>query len=286
MEFITAVGRADTIKTDAIVVGVHADGELTPTAKALDSASKGAIKAAVKSGDMTGKRGTWLPLLGLSGIAAPRVLLTGLGAKEDFTERHFTDAVRTSVKAFNGAAKSVTVAALEWQVKKRDAGWQAYSLAIAARETSFRTDELKSKRDPDTNGAATVGVLLKARNAGVERALRNGSAIANGMELTKRLGNLPPNVCTPTFLADEARKLAKKWKLDIEVLETKQLEALKMGSFLSVAKGSAQPPRLIVLKYRGAAKGAPVVLVGKGITFDSGGISIDRPHRPKTGRRY
>jgi leucyl aminopeptidase len=274
MEFITAVGRPEAIKTDAIVVGVHADGELTPTAKVLDGASKGAIKAAVKSGDMTGKRGTLLPLFGLGGVAARRVLLTGLGPKDDFNERHFTDAVRSSVKAFNGAAKSVTVAALDWHVNKRDAGWQAYSLAIAARETAFRTDELKSKRDSDTNGADTVGLLLKTRNAGAERGLRYGGAIANGMDFTKRLGNLPPNICTPSFLADEARKMAKKWKLEIEVLETKQLEALKMGSFLSVAKGSAQPPRLIVLKYKGAAKGAPIVLVGKGITFDSGGISI------------
>ena len=274
MEFITAVGRPEAIKTDAIVVGVHADGQLTPTAKSLDAASKGAIKAAIKSGDMTGKRGALLPLLGLGGVAARRVLLTGLGAKDDFNERHFVDAVRGSVKAFNGAAKNVTVAALDWHVRKRDAEWQACSLAIAARETAFRTDELKSKRESDTAGANTVGLLLKASNAGAERGLRYGGAIANGMELTKRLGNLPPNICTPSFLADEARKMAKQWKLDIEVLETKQLEALKMGSFLSVAKGSAQPPRLIVLKYKGAAKGAPIVLVGKGITFDSGGISL------------
>ncbi|HZA94605.1 MAG TPA: leucyl aminopeptidase [Burkholderiaceae bacterium] len=274
MEFITAVGRPDAIKTDAIVVGVHADGELTPTAKSLDAASKGAIKAAIKSGDMTGKRGTMLPLLAVDGIAARRVLLTGLGAKDDFNERHFVDAVRGSVKAFNGAAKNLTVAALDWHVKKRDTVWQACSLAIAAREAVFRTDELKSKREPDGAGANTVGLLVKASNPGVERGLRYGGAIANGMELTKRLGNLPPNICTPSFLADEARKMAKKWNLDIEVLETKQLEALKMGSFLSVAKGSSQPPRLIVLKYRGAAKSAPIVLVGKGITFDSGGISL------------
>ncbi|MDQ3189760.1 MAG: leucyl aminopeptidase [Pseudomonadota bacterium] len=277
MEFITAIGRPEAIKTDAIVVGVHADGELTPTAKALDAACNGALKAATKSGDMTGKRGALLPLLGLTGISAPRVLLAGLGSKDDFNERAYNDAVRCSVKAFNGAAKSVTVAALDWQVKNRDAAWQACSLAIAARETTFRTDELKSKRDPEITGAGSVGLLLKTRNAAAERGLRYGDAISNGMEMTKRLGNLPPNICTPSFLADESRKMAKKWKLDVEVLETKQLEALKMGSFLSVAKGSAQPPRLIVLKYNGASKSskaAPVVLVGKGITFDSGGISI------------
>jgi len=274
MEFITAVGRPESVQTDAIVVGVHADGDLTPAAKSIDGASGGAIKAAVASGDMTGKRGSLLPLRGLVGVNAPRVLLTGLGARDDFNEKHFNDAVRSSLKAYNGAARNVTVAALDWEVKGRDGQWQACSLAIAARETSFRTDELKSKREPDTNGAESVGLLLKARNAAAERGLRNGAAIANGMEFAKRLGNLPPNICTPAFLADESRKLGKKWKLDIEVLETKQLEALKMGSFLSVARGSTQPPRLIVLKYKGAGKSAPVVLVGKGSNFDSGGMSI------------
>ncbi|MBC8119284.1 MAG: leucyl aminopeptidase, partial [Burkholderiaceae bacterium] len=264
----------EAIKTDAIVVGVHANGELTPSAKSLDGASGGAINAAVKSGDMTGKRGASLPLLGLSGIKAPRVLLAGLGSKDDFTERAFNDAIRSSLRVFNGAAKNVTVAALDWEVKGRDAEWQACNVAIAARETAFRTDELKTKREPAVAGADTVALLSKTRNSASERGLRYGEAIANGMELTKRLGNLPPNICTPSFLADEARKMGKKWKLDIEVLEAKQLEALKMGSFLSVARGSAQPPRLIVIKYKGAAKGAPIVLVGKGITFDSGGISL------------
>jgi leucyl aminopeptidase len=275
MEFSTKAGRPETLKTDAIVVGVHADGELTPTARALDAAAGGAIKAAVKSGDMTGKRGTSLLLRGMPGVAAPRVLLVGLGGKDDFNEKAYNEAVRTSVKAFGGAAKDVTIAAGDWHVKGRKAEWQARALTIAARETAFRSDELKSKREPDGNGVDRVALLVGAAKAEAERGLRHGTAIANGMELTKRLGNLPPNICTPTYLGEEARKLARQWKLDVEVLETKQLEALKMGSFLSVARGSVQPPRLIVLKYSGAAaKHAPVVLVGKGITFDSGGISL------------
>ena len=111
------------------------------------------------------------------------MLLTDLGAKGDFNERHFTDAVRSNIKAFNGAAKNVTVAALDWQVKKRDPQWQAWgSVAIAAREATFRTDELKSKRDPESDGAATVGLLLKTRNAAVERGLAM-ALTANGMEV-------------------------------------------------------------------------------------------------------
>jgi leucyl aminopeptidase len=274
MEFSTKVGRPETLKTDAVVVGVHADGELTATAKALDAAAGGAVKAAVKSGDMTGKRGSTLLLRAVAGIASPRVLLVGLGGKDDFNEKAFAEAVRTGVKAL-GSAKDVALAAADWKVKGRDIEWQARNLVIAARETAFRTDELKSKRDPDGNGAERVALLLGKREAAAERAVRQGTAVVNGMELTKRLGNLPGNICTPSYLAEQARALAREWKLGLEVLEGKQLEALKMGSFLAVAKGSAQPPRLIVLKYSGSKKDkAPVVLVGKGITFDSGGISI------------
>jgi leucyl aminopeptidase len=275
MEFSTRVGRPEAVKTDAVVVGVHADGQLTSAAKALDTASRGAVKAAVGSGDMTGKRGSQLLLRGLAGVAAPRVLLLGLGAKDDFNEKAYAEAARAAVKGFGPSVKEVAVAAGDWHVKGRDAEWQARTLAVVARETAFRSDELKSKREPDGNGVDRVTLLAAARNGAVERGLQHGTAIANGMELTKRLGNLPPNICTPSYLGEQARKLAREWKLAVEVLETKQLEALKMGSFLAVAKGSQQPPRLIVLKYAGAAaKAAPVVLVGKGITFDSGGISI------------
>ncbi|MDH4114792.1 MAG: leucyl aminopeptidase [Burkholderiaceae bacterium] len=275
MEFSTKVGRPETVKTDALVVGVHADGELTPTARALDAAAGGALKAAVKSGDMSGKRGSLLLLRGLNGVAATRVLLVGLGGKDDFNEKAYADAVRAGVKAFGNAVRDIAIAAGDWRVNRRDHEWKAHALAIAARETAFRSDELKSKRDPDGSAVEQVALLLSARNAAAERGLRHGAATANGMELTKRLGNLPPNICTPTFLGEQARKLARQWKLGVEVLETKQLEALKMGSFLAVARGSTQPPRLIVLKYNGAAaKAAPVVLVGKGITFDSGGISL------------
>jgi len=161
--FATIADGLDVSKADAVVVGVHADGELTPSARAIDAASAGAVKAAVKSGDMTGKRGTQLLLRGLPGVAAPRVLLVGLGGKDDFSEKAFGDAVRTSVKAFGGAARHVAVAACDWHVKGRKSEWQARTLAIATRETAFRSDELKSKREPDGNGVDSVTLLLGER---------------------------------------------------------------------------------------------------------------------------
>ena len=271
MEFSTTTVHAEAVKADAIAVGVFADGELTPSARAVDKAAGGAVKAAIQSGDMTGKRGTLVTLRNLAGVASPRVVLVGLGGHEDFGDRAYADAVRAAVKACPGIA-SMAVAATEWKVKGRDPRWHACQFAIAARETVFRSDELKSKKD-DAN-VLSRALLLHGAGDAAERGLKQVTAIANGMALTKRLGNLPPNICTPSLLGDEARKLAKDWKLGVEVLETKQLEALKMLSFLSVARGSALPPRLIVMKHQGGGKSAPVVLVGKGITFDSGGISI------------
>ncbi len=274
MEFNTATARPEAHKADAIAVGVWADGKLTPAAAALDKASKGALSATVKSGDMNGRRGSLVTLRGLAGVTAPRVVLVGLGGSDDFGDRAYSDAVRAAAKACPGIDE-IAVAATEWTVAGRDAAWQACQFAIAARETVFRSDELKSKKEDSTGPKrATLLAGKGAAESAVERGLKTGTAIANGMAVTKRLGNLPPNICTPSFLGDEAKKLAKQWKLDCDVLETKQIEALKMKSFLNVAKGSALPPRLIVLKHNGGGKSAPVVLVGKGLTFDSGGISI------------
>jgi len=244
MEFITRVGAAPQLATDCIAVGVHAGGSLTSTARKLDQASKGALAAAVESGDATGRRGHALLLRALPGVKAARVLLVGLGKAEDFTDKAYAEAVRTAVKHAGAGTKQLALAAGDWKVKDRDAAWHARTLAAAARDTA------------------------------AERGLREGTALANGMELTKRLGNLPPNICTPRYLAEQAKGMAREFDLDVDVLDRKDIEKLGMGAFLSVTRGSEEPPRLIVLKYQGAGKAAPTVLVGKGITFDSGGISI------------
>src|SRR3546814_10008162 len=119
-----------------------------------------------------------------------------------------------------------------------------------------------------------VQVVERSDTAQAQQGLREGSAVANGMELTRTLGNLPGNVCTPAYLGDTAKKLAREFKsLKVEVLDRKQVEALGMGSFLSVARGSDEPLRFIVPRHAGKpakkTKSGPVVLVGKGITFDA-----------------
>ncbi len=278
MEFSTRTASAEAVKADCVALGVFGDGELSAQARAVDAAARGALRAAVKSGDVTGKKGAAVMLRGLQGVAAARVLLVGLGSRKEFGDKAFVEAVRTAVKGAGPAVRELAIGLSDWLPAGRDSRWQARLLALAAREAVYRFDELKSKKDNGDGGPGRMVLVLDNRDAGAEQGLAQGTAIANGVELAKRLGNLPGNICTPEFLAAEARRLARSHRLGVEILDRKRIEALKMGSFLSVTRGSMEPPRLIVMKHEGAgAKGkgsAPVVLVGKGITFDSGGISI------------
>lgn len=277
MDFsIKAFDTKNTItsaKTGCVAVAVYENKKMSAQAKALDVG--GEITAALKSGDITGKPGSTLLLRAVSGAAATRVLLVGLGDDDAVSEKSFTGAVGATLKAFAqlGAADAIIALPLA-DVKERDAAWAVRCIVIAAHEGAFRTDGQKSKKDPAASGVKKITLATDA-GADVKTALAQAVAIARGMDLTKELGNLSPNVCTPTYLATTARKLAKDYKFDVEVLERKQLEALRMGSFLSVTNGSDEPPKFIVLKHMGGkAKDAPVVLVGKGITFDTGGISL------------
>jgi leucyl aminopeptidase len=261
-------------KAGCVAVAVFDNKKLSAAAKALDQ--NGEISAALKSGDITGKAGSTLLLRGLAGAAAARVLLVGLGPDEAVSEKNFVTGVNAAVKAFAslGAPDAIIAFPLS-SVKERDQNWAVQSIVMAANDAEFRTDAQKSKKDPLPAGVRKLAIATEQASPQLKAVLAQALAIAGGMNLTRELGNLSPNVCTPTYLANTARKLATDYGFDIEILDRKQLEALKMGSFLAVAKGSHEAPKFIVLKHMGGkGKDAPVVLVGKGITFDSGGISI------------
>ena len=262
-------------KTGTLVVGVFENRKLTPAAQALDK--MGAIASALKSGDITGKPGSTLLLRGLTGVAAERVLLVGLGADEEIADKSFSSATQAAVRALTTVGANDALVALPLdKIKGRDTAWAIRALVLAARDNNYRSDAMKSKKDPAPTGVKKIAIgVSTAATAAAKTGLAEAVALANGMELSKDLANLPGNVCTPTYLANTAKKLAKEYKLGVEVLDRKQLEALKMGSFLSVTNGSDEPPKFIVLKHMGGkAKEAPTVLVGKGITFDTGGISL------------
>jgi len=158
-------------------------------------------------------------------------------------------------------------------VKSRSLSWNLRQAVLGIREAFYRFDELKQKKAPAPSLARVTLPLPPA--AQLKQALAEAKATADGADLTRTLGNLPSNICTPSYLAEQARKLAREFKLHVEVLERKDMEKLGMGSFLAVTSASHEPPKLIVLRYNGAAKSKPpIALVGKGITFDTGGISL------------
>lgn len=275
MKFSTTALAPALVRTDCLIVFVHADKSLAAAAQALDQAAKGALSAAVAAGDTTGKPGSTVVLRDVPGIAAERVLVAGAGEKAKFGARNLVEALRGAFKgALATGARQVAVA-IE-PAPDRALAWSARQVALLARDAAYRFDQLKSEKTPAQTEIKSVQLLTDAKNEkAVKDALAAGAALADGIELTRTLGNLPGNICTPSHLAATAKKLGKEFEFRVDVLERKQIEALKMGSFLSVTKGTIEPPKFIVMQYQGGnAKQAPVVLVGKGITFDSGGISL------------
>lgn len=261
-------------KTGCVAVGLFENGKLSAAAKALDE--KASITAAIKSGDISGKAGTTL-LLHRAGGSARRVLLVGLGKEGEVSDRNFITAAQAIARVFATLGSNDALVALPFDVVQgRNADWAQRTLVLALRESIYRADALKSKKDENRSGVTKVTLAVDEKSlAHARKTLSQSIALSNGMDLSKTLGNLPPNICTPTYLATTAKQLGREFKLGVEVLDRKQLEALKMGSFLSVTNGSDQPPKFIILKHMGGkAKDAPIVLVGKGITFDTGGISL------------
>ena len=277
MQFSIKNVQPGRTKTGCTVVGVFESRRLSEPGERLDRATDGAVTRALRRGDMDGKIGSTLFLHDLPRIPSERVLLVGLGSQKDFGARQYREAIAAATRALNSSgARDAEIHLSAIGVDGYDATWRTRQAVTVARETLYRFSLMKSRKEPEaairelTLTVADKGELRKA-----ERGASEGAAIAEGMSLTKDLGNLPPNVCTPTYLADRARELAKKYRMKVQVLERADMERIGMRTLLSVAQGSHQPPKFIVLEYRGKPKsGNPVVLVGKGITFDTGGISI------------
>ena len=276
MKFSIIAGSPERQKSGCVVVGLFESNRLSEAAKSVDRAAKGQLTALMRSGDLNGRPGSihWLHRPG--GVVADRVLVVGLGKEETFGPSQFREAVRNAVRAVadSGAADAMFYFA-ELPVKGQSSEWQAMQLAIGAGEATYRFDRLKSKKEDRKHSVKfSLGMLGRPAPA-VARALERGAAVAQGMALAKDLGNLPSNLCTPGYLARQARELARKYRLKCRVLEEKDMRRLGMGALLAVTKGSREPSKLIVVEYHGGTRGEkPVVLVGKGITFDTGGISL------------
>lgn len=278
MEFSIKSGSPEKQRSACVVVGVFEPRKLTLPAELIDKAADGYISDLIRRGDMEGKSGSTLLLHNVPGTLCDRVLLVGLGKEKEFREKEFAGAVRVAVKTLNETgAFDASFFLTEIAVKKRSIGWRVRQTVIAALEATYRFDNFKSKKDEVRRPLRKLTLAVERRNelAPAEEALQQGLAISEGVAFARNLGNTPPNVCNPSWLAAEASAMAKEFKLGCQVLEAADMEKLGMYSLLSVARGSHQPPKLIVLTYKGSkATEKPIVLVGKGITFDTGGISL------------
>ena len=276
MEFSIKTLSPEAAKAGCIVLGIHANQQLTPAAKRADQAARGALRKALA--DLPGKAGSTLLLRGLPGIAAERVLLVSLGERAEFAESAYRDALRGAANALKDlGAKDAAFFLVDIKVSSRPVSWNLRQAVLSLREAFYRFDQMKSQKKAPAAALQHVVFPLSAK-AELQKTLVEAAATADGMDLAKTLGNLPPNICTPAYLADEAKKLARQFKLGIDVLERSDMQKLGMGALLAVANASHNPPKLIVLRYNGAAKGQkPIALVGKGITFDTGGISLKPP---------
>jgi leucyl aminopeptidase len=278
MEFTIKSGSPEKQRSACVVVGIFDNRKPSLSAELIDRASNGYISEIIRRGDMEGKLGATLLLHNVRGTLADRVLLVGLGKERDFREREFRSAIRAAVRLLNETGSYEAVVYLtEEKVKRREVAWRVEHAVVVAMESVYRFDQMKSQpadvRRPLRK--LTLSVPQRSDLTAGEAAAARGLAIAHGMDLARDLGNLPGNICTPAHLAERAQALAQELGFKCEVFERGKLEELKMGSFLSVTNGSDQPPKFIVLEYFGGPKKQkPLVLVGKGITFDSGGISL------------
>ncbi|TKK35033.1 leucyl aminopeptidase [Pseudomonas sp. CFBP13528] len=277
MELVVKSVSPETLKTATLVVAVGEGRKLGVAAKQLDELSGGAISAVLKRGDLAGKVGQSLLLQSLPNLKAERVLLVGVGKDAELGDRPFRKLISAILTTLNGLGGSDAALALdEIVIKGRDSYGKTRLLAESLVDGGYVFDQFKSqKAEPRALKKITL-LTIKAAQAEVERAVTHATAIARGMSFTRDLGNLPPNICHPTYLGEQAKALGKEFKgLKVEVLDEKKIKELGMGSFYAVGQGSDQPPRLIVMQYNGGKKSEkPYALVGKGITFDTGGISL------------
>ncbi len=277
MEYEVKNTTAGTHRSACLIAGVYQDGDLPRGTADLDRASDGLITRRRRDFDAT--LGSSLLLFNLPGIKAERVLLVGLGPRESCTLAGLRKAVTVAVRvlAKTGVGTAATLLA-ELPLEGVAPGARVRAIVEAAEQASYRFEQMKSKPKSTGKQLRRLSLLLTSRSANTdaERNIEIGRAIAGGIALARDLGNLAPNICTPTYLAAEARKLARRYPtLKVRVLGEAEIQRLGMGAFLGVARGSHEAPRLIVFEYQGAARSEhPLALVGKGLTFDAGGISL------------
>jgi leucyl aminopeptidase len=268
------------LNVDCLVVGVFEEAELSAEAASVDAACGGRLKKLLERGDFPGRAGETLLLADLPGLSASRVLLAGLGAKKQFHRKAWRKAWAAAAAALlRTRIGSCALAIARPPGRELDDYYFGRAVAEITGAALYRVNDLKTAKKPAPASLRKVLAGPVRTPAAASRGLDHGAAIASAVLVQRDLANLPANICTPTYLAEQARALAKGHKsLTVKVLDEPAIRREKMGCLLAVSQGSHQAPRFIVLEYRGARESQPpIALVGKGVTFDTGGISLKEP---------
>ena len=276
MKFSIKTDALEKQRSDVLVIGVYDSLKVVYEESLLSTSSVNHISTILKHGDMSGKTGSSLILYSVPGIKIPKILLIGLGKEKELDGNKYRSAIRAMMQALKKMdAKTVTSYLQIVAVQEENIAWNIEHFVNEVMDANYEFTELKTINKKIKKNFEFFVTVNKKNQKVAENAVKKSFALATGIEFTKTLGNLPPNICTPTYLGKKAQELGKDHGIKVEVLDQKQIEKLKMGSFLGVAKGSRQPPKFIVLQHnKGKKNHKPIVLVGKGITFDAGGISI------------
>lgn len=283
MDFKLKSGNPETQRSDCVAVGVFQSHQLSSAAKQLDGACGGIITQILHQRDMIGETGETLMLYNLPNVRCERVLLVGCGDKQEFSDTTYRKVNQATAKHLqNSGATQATSFLTELTLKNRDCAWKVRQAIMSTEDALYSFDQTKTTKKKLRPLLKKLNLIVSTQDkaSNVELALIEGKAISAGMSLAKELGNLPGNICTPSYLAEQAIAIEKRnTKIEVDIMDEAEMETLGMGALLSVSHGSEQPAKLITLNYHGAADGIrPIVLVGKGITFDTGGISIKPSH--------
>jgi leucyl aminopeptidase len=280
MDFSVKSGSPEKQRSACIVVGVFEPRRLSPIAEQLDKISEGYISNLLRRGDLEGKAGQMLLLHHVPNVLSERILLVGCGKERELDERQYRQIIQKTINKLNETGSMEAVCFLtELHVKGRDTYWKVRQAVETTKNSLYVFDALKSKKDETRRPLRKMVFNVPTRRElpTGERAINHGEAIASGMTLCKDVANMPPNICNPAYLARQSRQLSEAYdNVNVEVIGEEQMAELGMESYLAVGRGSANESQMTIITYQGNPdeKAKPIVLVGKGLTFDSGGISL------------
>ncbi len=279
MEFSVKSGSPEKQRSACIVVGVYEPRRLSAVAEQLDEISGGYISNLLRRGDLEGKSGQMLLLHQVPNILSERVLLVGCGKERELNERQYRQIISKTINTLNETGSMEAVCFLpELHVKGRDTYWKVRQAVEATQDCLYSFNSLKTRKEEPRRPLRKIVFNVPTRRELTlgERAIAHGLGIAAGINVCKDVANLPPNICNPAYLAEQAQKLAaENDKITTDIVNEAMMEELGMGSYLAVGRGSDNESLMSVINYQGAGDDSkPIVLVGKGLTFDSGGISL------------